>query len=96
MKYLLLLCLAILFVSCYGYHTGVVQKSEQGFIKFIGTSDTLRIVIDDGKGFIHKDRDKLYQVKPGNHEIKVYKNDKLVVNRVLFIDNNITMEVDVP
>jgi hypothetical protein len=91
MKYVLFFSLIVCLVSCYSYNTGVVQKSEQGFIKFIGAYDTLKIVIDTGGAFIHHDKTKLYQVMPGNHEIKVYRNDKLVVDRVLFVDNQMTM-----
>jgi hypothetical protein len=96
MKYIIFVGLAFSLVSCYRYNTGVVQKSEQGYIKFIGSYDTLKVVIDNGESIVHRDKNRLYQVLPGNHEVKVYRNDKLVVDRVLFIDDKMTMEVNVP
>jgi hypothetical protein len=54
------------------------------------------VVIDGGKDVMHTDKSKVFQVSPGNHQVKVYKKDMLVVNRVIFIGNENTMEVEVP
>ncbi|MCF8378816.1 MAG: hypothetical protein K9H49_04510 [Bacteroidales bacterium] len=37
---------------------------------------------------------KVYQVAPGKHTIKVYKNGNLIINKVIFISNQETMEFE--
>jgi hypothetical protein len=96
MKYFFLFCATAFIMSCGGYKTATIQKSEQAFIQFTGTYDTLMVVIDGGKDVMHTDKSKVFQVSPGNHQVKVYKKDMLVVDRVIFIGNGNTMEVEVP
>jgi hypothetical protein len=38
----------------------------------------------------------LYEVKPGRHAVKVYRNNELVVDRTVIVDNQTTFEVDIP
>lgn len=39
---------------------------------------------------------KLYEISPGNHVIKVYKGNSLLVNKALLMSNRTTEEVVVP
>lgn len=97
MKYLVSFVLALFLTSCGGYNTTVVQKSEKGFFKFIGNLDRVKIIIDDGASFSpEKEKDQVFQVKPGKHEIKIYRDEQLIVNRVIVIDNQTTTEVEIP
>lgn len=96
MKILLSMLLIVIFMSCGGYNTGTVQQSEKGFLKFIGKTEQLRIVIDDGEAMISGKNDIVYQVKPGRHAVKVFRSEQLLVDRVIVVDNQATMEIEIP
>jgi hypothetical protein len=89
------LSLCLLAVSC-GYQEGIVQKSEKSFLKFTGNPAEVTIQIDDMQPFAVATSDKLYQVSPGKHMVKAYRNGELIVNRLLILDNQVTMEVTIP
>ncbi len=96
MKILFALLATFMFVSCGGYNTTTTQKTEKGFLKFNGNIDQVRILIDDSELSKSENKDAVYQVKPGNHEVKIFRNGQLIVDRTLFIDDQVTMEVDIP
>lgn len=110
MKKFLLLLFGVLFIVSCGYKEGIIQKSDKSYLKFTGNWENATVQIDDIQPFIlksyftntegqkHKVRqdNKLYQLFPGKHIIKVYRNGNLVVNRILFLDNNVIKEVQIP
>ena len=87
-----------------GVKTGVVQKADYAYLKFTGNLDSASVIIDDGKYSFdlftyYNDPTKkrsLYKISKGKHRIQVYKNDILVVDRTIFVDNHVTMEIDIP
>ena len=97
MKYLVSFVLALFLISCGGYNTAVVQKSEKGFLKFIGNLDRVKIVVDDGASFSpDKEKDQVFQVQPGRHEIRIYRDEQLIVDRVVIVDSQTTTEIEIP
>lgn len=88
--------LSFFFLSCGGYRETITQKNEKGQIKFVGNSLNVSISIDDGPLFVIDKPDVVYQVQPGKHNIKVYKNNQMIVNRDLILDSNAIMEIDIP
>lgn len=98
-KTLAIICLT--FISCSGgYVEGVSQKAEKAFLQFTGNVDYVTVSIDDSETFALERRkekkDVVYEVKPGNHRLKIYRNNQLIVDRVVFVDNQTTMEIKVP
>jgi len=108
-KYLMLLFGLMLIASC-GYKEGIIQKSEKSYFKFSGSVKNVSVQIDNNEPFalgtlivdedgterkVNKEN-KLYQVSPGKHALKIYRNGELIVNRVLFLDNNVIKEVQIP
>ncbi|PIQ95036.1 MAG: hypothetical protein CO148_09135 [Nitrospirae bacterium CG_4_9_14_3_um_filter_41_27] len=103
MKKVILLLLGILILHACGYQEGIVQKEGKSFIKFAGNLENVSVQIDDMNQFVLKsgsksgaDDNKLYQVSQGKHSIKVYRDGNLIVNRILFLDNQATAEVIIP
>ncbi len=103
MKKIILLLLGILILYACGYQEGIVQKGGKSFIKFTGNWENVTIQIDDMNQFVLKswseggaDDNKLYQISPGKHSLKVYRDGNLIVNRLIFIDNQTTAEVIIP
>jgi hypothetical protein len=96
--YLSVLC-AMFLLSC-GYQTGVIQKAEKGYIKFLGSwgQDEVTVKIDDREPFKPKpsDTNTLFEITPGKHSIQILRNDKIVVDRMIFLDIQATYEVKIP
>lgn len=92
--------IALMFFACSGgYVEGVSQKSEKGFLKFTGNTQSATVSVDGKPAFslsADQDKDVVYEVPPGNRLIKVYRNNQLIVDRVVYVDNQTTMEINVP
>ncbi len=84
------------FTACGGYSSGTIQKSEKGFLKFTGNNESITISIDNGTQFPYDVKIDLYEVNPGRHTVKVYRNNQIVVDRIIIVDNQTTFEIDVP
>jgi hypothetical protein len=93
---IIILLISFLICSCGGYNEGIIQKSEKGFLKFVGDIKTVTLVIDQGEAFLLDPKIEVYQVKPGKHTIKMYRNNNLIVNRNVIVDNQTTMEIEIP
>ena len=97
MKHILsVMIVSALLVSCGGSNEGIVQKNEQAQIKFVGNILQSSASIDDGEVFTIEKADVVYTLKPGTHVVKVFKSNQLVVNRSVFIENGVTMEIAIP
>lgn len=99
-KFFFLIIGMLLVLSC-GHKEGIVQKSDKSFIQFTGNRTGVSVQIDAAEPFLldgnttSSDK-KLYQLSPGKHTLKAYRSGKLIVNRILWLDNNVTKEVRIP
>jgi len=93
---IIVLLISFLICSCGGYNEGIIQKSEKGFLKFVGEIKTVTVAIDQGEEFLLDSKIEVYQVKPGKHTIKMYRNNNLILNRNVIVDNQTTMEIEIP
>jgi len=111
MKKVILINLLFLFLIACGYREGVIQKSEKSYLKFVGNWQNAQVQIDDLNQFKLDDyiiretesgprqvptEPKLYQISPGRHLVKIFKDGVMVVNRVLILENQAVQEVFVP
>jgi hypothetical protein len=97
MKKFMLLFFVVMIISSCGYKEGVVQKSDKSFLKFTGNLKNASVQIDDTEPFLMANKNnKLYQLSPGKHIVKVYRNNHLVVKRILIFDNSVIKEVQIP
>jgi len=97
MKKLLLMFLAGILLCACGYREGIIQKADKSYIQFTGNPATAHIQIDDMQPFvIPPDDNKLYQIPSGKHFVKIYKDSKLIVDRVIYVQSQTTMEVEIP
>lgn len=88
--------LSFLLMSCGGYNTGIIQKSENGFIKLTGNTVGVSLSVDDGGRFTKDTEVDLIEIKPGKHTIKIYRDDILRVNRIIIVENQNIVEIEVP
>src|ERR1035437_4491164 len=88
--------LSLLASYCGGYKSEVNQNSEKGFLKFKSSVPAFSFVIDERVQMNNDPKIDQYEIKPGKHNVKVYRDDKLIVNRIIFVDNQTTFEIEVP
>jgi hypothetical protein len=97
MKFIVaIIFLSVLVSSCGGYRSEVNQNSEKGFLKFKSSVPEFSFVIDEGVQMNNDPKIDQYEIKPGKHNVKVYRDDKLIVNRIIFVDNQTIFEIEVP
>jgi hypothetical protein len=79
-----------------GYTSSTVIRVEKGFLKFTGNTESVIISVDDQPQFAYDPKIDLYEVKPGRHIVKIQRNKLIIVNRIIIVDNQTTVEIDVP
>ena len=99
-KYILFLVL--FFIGC-AYNSGVIQRAEKSYFQFSGDSEDISIVIDESSPFLLKEKglviDKrhiIYEVSNGKHRLKIYRNNQIILDRVVFLEDQATMEILIP
>jgi len=94
------ICIIVVFclfaISGCGYREGITQKSELSYIRLTGNPSGVTVVIDDLQPFTVTEGDKVYQLAPGKHIIKVFRGGNPVVHRIIILDSGVTTEVQVP
>ena len=95
-EFIILFISIIFFTSCGGYNTGVLEKESAGYIKFTGNTSNAFVEIGDSIEFSINPETDLYKLKPGKYTVKVYRDDNLVVERILIIQSQNTIELEVP
>ena len=95
-EFLILIVSIILFTSCGGYNSGVLEKESTGYIKFLGNITNASVEIDQSIQFNINPEIDLYKLTPGTHTVKVYREGNLIVERIIIIQSQNTIEVEVP
>lgn len=86
----------LLFMGC-AYNTGAIQRAEKSYLQFIGNSEGVSVMIDKNNSFqLSTTEDTLYQLNHGKHTLKIYRNNKLIVDRIIFLEDHGTMEIIIP
>ncbi len=97
--FLLFFVILFIFISACGYQAGIIQKADKSFFKFTGNRQNVSVVIDEMEPFVLKSRDgnrTIYQTSPGKHSLKIYRDGRLLIDKILFLENQATMEVEIP
>ena len=86
-----------------GIKTGVIQKSEFAYLKFTGNLDSVSVTVDEGKYNFDlfenngsSKKNTLYKISNGKHRVQIYRNNNLIIDRMIFVDNHITTEINIP
>lgn len=91
----LMLLLLLGLAACGGYQAATIQKDEVSYVKFVGDWKGVTIHIDNLEPIQLVDQNK-YGLAPGKHTIKVFRGERLLLNRVLFISDQEVREVRIP
>ena len=100
----------VLLTGC-GYKEGMIQDEPVSYLRFTGALQGAVVSIDDLQPFEPGEADSSadarnnpseatgpihYRVEPGKHRITVRKNGRVVVDRIIMLDNGMTKEVRIP
>ena len=84
-------------IGCFHYQEGSILKANKGFIRFVGNFEGVTIKVNDSNPIkISGKPPLLYEVNPGKHTVGVYRDGKLIIQRIMFIDNQVMTEVEIP
>lgn len=93
-KIVFLMC-GMLFILACGYIEGTVQKAEESTVVFLGDLTQIRVQIDDREPFTPSEG-KHYQLSPGKHMITAFKNESMVLKRIILLENHVSTEIRIP
>ena len=97
MKYIII-CIALLstlwLCGC-GYKEGVSAGDQKSFLYFSGNTKNLTVSVDNGEIFsVENGRDNQYKIKPGKHTVRVYREEKMIVEREIYVGDEIAKEIN--
>ena len=96
MKTTIVCVMFLLLIGC-AYNTGTVQIAEKSYLQFSGNIEGVSVIIDGDDAFnLSTTEDTLYQLSPGKHSLKIYRSNNLIVDRVIFLEDQGTMEILIP
>ena len=96
MKTTIISIIFLLFVGC-AYNTGTVQRAEKSYLQFLGNTEGISVIIDENDAFgLTIAKDTLYQLNHGKHTLKIYRNNNLIIDRIIFLEDHGTMEIIIP
>lgn len=88
--------LSLLLISCGGYRTSIVEKDNSGFLKFTGNTANVTITLNDEDEFSLDPKTELYKVNPGQYNLKAYRDNILLIDRIIIVEKQTTNEIEVP
>jgi len=87
----------VIFSGCGGYKEGLNVGEQKSYLYFSGDVNNTQVSIDDGALFSVKSGiNNQYKTKPGKHDVKVYRENKIVVHRNIYLGNGVAKEIEVP
>ena len=94
----IILSISLILLYCCSLNTGTIQKAEKSYLKFIGKAEFVTVIVDDDRSFDLNtvEKNAVYQIDPGKHRIQIYRSGELVVDRVVFVEDQGTMEILLP
>ena len=94
-KILVTLFCIILF-GC-AYNQGVIQKDDVSYLKLTGNLNKISLQIDEDAiiELTNFNNKTVYEIKPGVHIVTIRRDNKVIVERKLYFNNQTTREVNV-
>jgi hypothetical protein len=98
MKYLFIriVLLSVLLFSGCGYKEGISAGDQKSYLYFSGNTEDVTVSVDNGEPFsVEQGRNNQYKIKPGKHTVRVYRDNKMIVNREIYVGDNIAKEIGI-
>ncbi len=92
-----LLVTVLLIGGCAG-HQGVVLRDGNAYVLLKGDCAGVSLQIDENAliRVVGECNDIKYSVMPGRHVVKLYRDGKMILERLVFLGSNETCEVTIP
>jgi len=87
--------LTTLLFGC-AYHSSTILKADASYLQFAGNVGGVTVVIDDTSFELSTEKNPLYQIENGKHYVKIYRNNEIIIDRVIFLADKETMEILIP
>ena len=94
LKSFILLSMLVFVFAC-GHSEGIIQKAEKSFIVFTGNLENVKVQIDDLEPIFPSPKTH-YQLFPGRHQLSAFRDGILLLDRVVILENQVTMEITMP
>jgi viroplasmin and RNaseH domain-containing protein len=95
-KSLISSCLFVLTLTGCGYQEGVSTPEKRAYLYFTGDVKDVKVVLDSNEGFtVEEGLKHKYKITPGKHKVTVYRGEKLIVNREIFVSDGVEKEIEV-
>lgn len=95
-KLLVLVMTLSLFFSC-SYKEGVRNDASVSYLFFSGNPYEVTVSVNEGTKFKPEfDKDELYRIPSGKSIIRVYRQNKLILEKEIFVSEGISKEIEVP
>ena len=89
--------LALLVTGC-SSSSGTLSKDPVAFLRITGIKDNLIATVDElpAVSLLPEDKPTILQLVPGKHRIKIMHGEALLVDRVVLISDQQTLEISIP
>jgi hypothetical protein len=88
--------LIVLTLTGCGYQEGISTPEKKAYLYFTGDVKEVKVVIDSNEGFtVEAGLKHKYKITPGKHKVTVYRGEKLIVNREIFVSDGVEKEIEV-
>lgn len=85
----------ILFTGC-GHKEGTVTATKKSYLYFTGNVSNVTVSVDGGEKFnVIAGQNNQYSIYPGKHLVEVYRNGKIIVQRKIYVGDDIAKEIEV-
>ncbi len=96
---LILIAISFIFLMTFsgcGYKQSVLTEGQKSSLYFSGDVNNVQVSVDNGALFeVQSGKNNQYKIKPGKHEIKVYRDNNLVIHRNIYVGDGIAKEIEI-
>lgn len=83
------------FSGC-GYKEGSITGAQKSYLFFTGDTKNILVSIDGGERFsVESTQNNQYSLKPGKHLVEVFRDEKIVLKREIYLGDDIAKEIEV-
>ncbi len=78
------------------YKDGVTTTEQRSYLYFTGNVDDAQVSIDNSAKFtVEAGKNHQYQIGTGKHLVTIYKGNRVIVNREIFVSDGVAKEIEI-
>lgn len=96
MRHIMIAIAALLLFAGCGYKEGAATGEKAAYLYFSGNTENVTVSVDSGRQFgVEPGRDNRYRIAPGKHDVRVFRNGTLIVDREIYVGDGVAKEIGV-